>query len=164
MNLWELFFQHFKIKDDLVLIDDDDQMHVGKLVDLKLEGCALQLFGSNAKPKFFNWKDIRFISHDGFPVERLQGADGSKLIEQLDGKPIHELIHKALKSPKREKPKQIVFGDPYLIENVDCRLINGKNCGPEWRDGLFEECICMRAPDGACAELYDFRTIYHFAG
>lgn len=81
MDVWTLFHKHFKKGHDVCLIDDNDFVTIGKLVAFNDDGCWIQE-GRNTAPWFYWWWDIRFMSHDGFPVKKLLGADGSSSIEQ----------------------------------------------------------------------------------
>jgi len=56
----------------------------------------------------------------------------------------------------------MVYGDPYLIENVDVRLYNPSNFGDSFYCQPNEEFLHLTANDGAAALLYDVPTIYHF--
>ena len=80
-NAWELYNSCFSDGQNVVIVTDFDAFEWGTLRTTST-GCWLARRGR--KDRFFRWEDIRFMAHDGFPVERLMGADGSKLIEKLD--------------------------------------------------------------------------------
>lgn len=80
-DAWELYDSCFSDGQNVVIVTDFDTFEWGTLRTLPL-GCWLAR--RERKDLFFWWDDIRFMAHDGFPVERLMGADGSKLIEKLD--------------------------------------------------------------------------------
>jgi len=83
VDAWTLFHSLFKKGDEVWLITDEDDFIFGKLLDFCDEACKLRFLG---KVVHFRWDCIRFMSHDGFPVRSLHGADGSRSI--LKEKPV----------------------------------------------------------------------------
>ncbi len=196
MNLWTLFFSNFKINDDVVLIDHYDKIICGKLVNVDTKGYTIKRWGETGSEYYFPFIQVRFMSHDGFPVKKLTGADGSYLIEKLDSVDPEEMLKEALSKEfcpncqenlvhieldgyvnqecwdchkkenkikiERQKEAGIVFGDPFMIEGVKAEVFNHGNREKFWHDSAFEEVLSLKAKDGACAELYDFNSIYYF--
>lgn len=110
-NLWTLFHSHFSIGDQLIIIDSDDQVIVGKYIAVSEEGITLRTIFSE-RDRFLSWTDVRFMANDGFPVRKLMGADGSPSIELefMKGKNASELIYQAtceeLNLNKKRKPER----------------------------------------------------------
>lgn len=167
LDTWSIFHECFKVGDDVVLIDDEDRVFCGKLKSFDAGGCHIRRPGWKVMTEVHFWKDIEFMSHDGFPVRKLLGADGSESIlswhkEDIRGKIIKILDGSRLHRVEPLKRIRIARGDPFLIEGVTGRLFNVGNHGPQWWDSYFEECLCLTAPDGAKALLYDLKNVYHF--
>lgn len=106
------------------------------------------------------------MCHDGFPVKKLIGADGSELVGKLDTLNVEEAIRKALISDHRPKGsryvmKQAVVRDPYLIENVHVELLHPGNKGSEFYAEDFEEVLVMRSRDGAGGLFYGLKNVYY---
>ena len=171
MDVWTLFFSQFKIGDEVVIIDEDDQITVGKFIGYTEDSCIIKDQFDTIIP----WVNIRFMSHDGFPCKKLMGADGSRLIEKIDTLGTKEAIRTALTCSvgasgslkETNLLDQAVFGDPFLIEGVKAKLYNAGNDSPYyWSNGpgyLWEEIVCLEAKDGAQAQLFGLNTIYHFS-
>lgn len=168
-NVWDLFHSHFKIGDDVFIIEWTDNSYAGKLISYDEEGCILRRVYKNESVRIC-WEDVRFMSHDGFPVMRLTGADGSKIIEKVDTSNMQQAMREIFdasmgrcgycnKIVKRGHSCQVVFGDPFLVEDCSIDLYNR---GSQSDGGHFDECLVLRAEDGAFAELYDLSTIYYF--
>ncbi len=77
IDAWTLFHSLFKEGEEVWLITDEDDFIWGELLEFNDEECALYFRGRKV---WFRWDCIRFISHDGFPVRSLTGADGSRSI------------------------------------------------------------------------------------
>lgn len=169
VDVWSLFHSQFKIGDDVVIIDEDDDVLIGKLVGYTEEHCIIKM----RRERIIPWVEIRFMSHDGFPCKKLMGADGSKLIEKIDTRDLRGALREALtftvsrSGRLQDVPRldEAVFGDPFLIEGVSAQLFNVGNDSPLfWSDGpgyLWEEVICLEAGDGAQAQLFGLDTIYY---
>lgn len=180
-NAWDLYYRIFNDGDDVYVITDSDEAFWGKAHATQT---GLLLSRPNVVDRFLDWDDITFMSHDGFPVRKLMGADGSKAIEKTNTKSIEAGIRKILTaSPKitegefsmprdcprhsqlpRDHPRhsQLVFGDPFMVENVQATLINTFYTGNHIWEPETEELIILRAPDGAVGLLYELNRIYHF--
>lgn len=151
---WQLFEQHFSVGQEVIAIFEDDTYVWGKLVGVDIQGCILQKV-TTGKSKFFPWCTIRFMCHDGFPVRKMFGADGSESIELTTG------AAAAIRLTFSKEFKQIVFGDPFLVENVRGHLYYPGNSGPEHVGEDGEECFELVAPDGAAGLLWTLDTCYH---
>jgi hypothetical protein len=191
VNAWELLYSCFRDGDDVVFIDDQDNIFGGKLKYLKGAEKKLyfNLISISGTTKEYVWSEIRFMSHYGFPVKKLSGADGSRFIEQTDTtdiqKALREIIGSAMCFQCSKKIsvdgnffkgragegylckdhhhlKRAVFGDPFLIEDVRAVLYNRGNCGPEWYGHPCEESTLLVSRDGAKGILYEVPTVYHF--
>ena len=196
-DAWRLFYSLFKEGDKIIVVLGSDGFLWGTLNRVEAEGCWIR--GETRKrgyapvpsSYFIYWDEIRFMAHDGFPVKKLMGADGSKSIEKLTTSNIQESIAEALWVPNRESSEEkaqksttdwyansnaasdtesggisghdLVFGDPFLIENASLILLNKGNSGPNFYDALYEEVIVCKSKDGVMGLLYDLRSIYYFA-
>jgi len=60
---------------------------------------------------------------------------------------------------------QIVFGDPWLIENCDVKVVNPGyewDVDEYWDEPEFEETLILQHDNGAGGLLWDFTQIFHF--
>lgn len=171
---WEIFSSCFSIGDEVVVVDEWDQVIVGKLVSVSEESCTVKSVFSQRERKI-DWNDVVFFSHDGFPVQKMQFLGADELFE-LDTKSTQEAIRKVLThsydsakgkwvladgtQPKR-RVEQIVRGDPFLIENVTASIYHPGNCGPGFWCADHEETVVLEADDGAKANMYNLPTVFH---
>ncbi len=156
---WEFFKAQFRDGDNIVIINDDDEVYVG---NCKIVVAGIHLTRVNKKSLFFYWNEVEFISHDGFPVQKLTGADGSSSIEQLDTSRLEksildELSNYDTKRFTENKKVTLVRGDPFLIESCRASIVNAF-----YPESGFESCIRLVSDDGAVGLVYDFKNIYHF--
>lgn len=215
-DAWDLFHRCFKRGEEVFVITDDDGVHWGRLGAVTEDEFVLSRPGGVAAS--LKWWDIRWMSHDGFPVRRLLGADGSPSLERepsvadairvahaatfgVDG-PFRgdlEAAHgriAALESEIRTLRKNAIdwdaveernveikrlreevsvtrareagvesvrrtrFGDPFEAESVASELFNPGNVGFAHHLANDEECLVLRAADGAVAQLFDLPTVY----
>ena len=156
-DAWELYYACFSNGQNVVIVSDYDAFEWGALRTVGT-GCWLARHGRT--DKFFRWDYIRFMAHDGFPVKRLMGADGSKLIEGLGTADSTKAIRKALVTKPRQAHMQATFGDPCRIEDVHAELFNAGNAGPGFWNGSNEEVVSLRAPDGAKGLLWNLETVF----
>jgi len=176
---WELFESCFKEGDEVVVIDEDDRFHWGRMTFDK-QGLGFALYNPY-KAVAFLWDDVRFMAHDGFPIRKLLGADGSRTIELLDTLNTQESIREALSIEFPQKIISARLGDPFDIEGVVARLYHAGNSGLSYWNRFYnsllqkyhseahreagwerEEVIVMESKDGAKAELWDLTTVYMF--
>jgi len=174
---WELFESCFKEGDEVVVIDEDDRFHWGKAA-FNEQGFALYRPG---KATAFLWDQVRFMAHDGFPVRKILGADGSTSIELLDTEDTQEAIREVLTEEFSGKRISARLGDPFDVEDVVAKLFHAGNSGPNYWNRFYnsvlgryfsedhreaawerEEVILLESRDGAKAELWDIPTIYLF--
>ncbi len=165
LTAWQLFRRNFKVGDEVIVINDFDRVSWGTLG--QVDGLGFLLKGAvYATPRtvrrqdnrWLPWDSIRFMSHDGFPCKRLLGADGSASIEDEPS------MKDAIRNGLAEQFGLMVFGDPFLIENVNGVLHNSGNTGPGWDYEEEEECLELVAPDGARGMLWDLATVFHVEG
>ena len=184
-NLWDLFHSHFKIGDQLIIIDSDDEVIIGKYLSVREEGITLKTVFSG-RERFISWTDVRFMGNDGFPVRKLMGADGSESIERefekginaaeiIRAATIEELKTKEIK-PEPRRVSRIVGGHPFMIVECEAVIVKPGNSlqshfslwneryrtPHRFEDTPWEEGLVLTAPNGAIAELYDFESIFHF--
>lgn len=90
---WELFRSIFKEGDEVIIITEDDEFKWGKIRTTEMF-CNLTRPGRKEEAIF--WEDIRWVSHEGFPVRKLTGVEGKVLIETLDTTDIQAFVREAL--------------------------------------------------------------------
>jgi hypothetical protein len=175
---WELFESCFSEGEEVIAIDDLDRFWWGMLTDVTDFDCVLVRPGRN---KRLSWDDIRFMSHDGFPIKEVLGADGSSTIESIDTTDTQAAIRAALDDCSRVRSRAR-FGDPFdITEPVRSRLFHTGNSGSRYWRSFYnenlqrylspihrvlgyeaEEVIVMESNDGARAELWDLTSVYCF--
>jgi len=171
-NAWDLFHSMFKDGEDIIIIDEWDRVFWGKiLVHTKDPDLGFYLQRTHKKKRFFEWDQIRYMGQDGFPLRKLKGADGSDTIELEKSveKEIRKQISKLqlrppeiiVREPFLVKIKSSVFGDPFMIENCSAELFNPGNYGMQHYLEDEEECLVLKADNGAVAQLYNLPYIYH---
>ena len=157
VDQWDLFHSQFRDGEDVVIILDDDTARQGKLTAIE-QGALIQ--PSSAKvPTLYHWDRIQFISHDGFPVRKLLGADGSKTIAKLDTTNTEVAIREALLDGPLKKVRAVIH-DPWFFEDCSFQLVNAGR--REWihtQRGIGET-LLLQSKDGAQAQLYDLAGIY----
>lgn len=154
---WELFNMSFKPDEEVVVVDDDDRFWWGKLGGITDLGFTLR-HGRN-KVAELTWEKLRFMAHDGFPVSKIMGADGSATIEKhySPGSGPQVAIRKALveycdgvqprcKACETEdwlrepdKPVRARFGDPFDVEAAGSRIYHAGNSGLSYWSRFWNE-------------------------
>lgn len=153
---WELFDRTFSTGDDVIVITEEDEWAWGKLRDIDDHGALLQR--RNRYYKIY-WSDIRFMCHDGFPIKKLKGADGSALIEKMPSQ--RGIIATVLQS-KKYRLTEIVFSDPFHIQGISRSVLYNKgNTDPNYFFTDNEEVLELIAPDGAIAHLWSLNTVWY---
>ena len=79
---WELFRSRFHNGERVLIVTCPDSFYRGPL-RIAEDGCWLEQSSRPLKERFFPWEGILFMTHDGFPVKRLMGEDGERLIEEI---------------------------------------------------------------------------------
>lgn len=79
-DAWDLFNRCFKRGEEVFVITDEDRVYWGRLGAVTEDEFVLSRPGGVVTS--LKWWDIRWMSHDGFPVRRLLGADGSPSLER----------------------------------------------------------------------------------
>jgi len=160
VNAWDLFLRTFHVGDEIVLITEDDRWFWGILHGWTQDVCILRK-PRRQSTREVAWENVAFMCHDGFPVSKLKGADGSASIE------LEEDIREGLRavfSRLRGKAKlqELVIGDPHLIEGpVSAILYNQGNEGWDHYDKDNEEVMDLVSTDGAHAHLWQLDRVYH---
>lgn len=177
VTAWDLFEKIFKQGDEVVVITDYDRFHWGKL-SYNFTNCTLK---RPNKEEVIPWHNVRFISHDGFPIKRLTGADGSKLIEKINTADVQATIKNALVfslckdcgklteniyrcdscQKIADKVRSMRVGDPFDIEGVYPVLLKEGIWGLSGNNSE-AECLHLVAPNGAIGQLFDLPSIYMF--
>ncbi len=154
LDAWTLWKARFKIDDYIVLVTEDDKMYRGRLESENDDSCTIECRGRH---KEFPWDQIRFVCQDGFPVSKLLGADGSPSIEYEDNVAgMMRDVFKHSRTIQQPAIRQVVFGDPFLVENVSAQLVNSGNIDYD----LYEETVLMESRDGAAGMLWDFQGVF----
>ncbi len=211
MNAWDLFRKTFKEGEEIFVVGEYDEIYWGKLKNAKggIKAKTFFLIQLNGTEKELDWSNMRFFSHDGFPVRKLKGADGNTSIEELNTSNILKAIivlatqeqcpacsnfvnKSSMVTPRnprivedghvvdickkcnnslQQKMNDIrlsirnglsmVFGDPFLIEDVFIKVFNPGNNTPEFWNSQLEESLLLSAVDGSKALIYDTPTIYY---
>ncbi len=156
VDAWTLFKKTYKQNDYVLVITDDDNVYFGRM---KYYDEGLSLTETMGRKQFLYWDAIRFICHDGFPVEKLKGADGSDTIELLESVSTEKLIMDSLENLDIGT---LVFSDPFLIENVTSKYVQTFYPGDKVWQPETEELLLMQSNDGAVGMLYELNQIYHY--
>lgn len=188
-NIWQLFWNTFQLQDEVILITDEDRFDYGKLDSVDEKG--VYLCASYRHRHYYEWKVIRFMAHDGFPANKLMGADGSKSIEFNDSeitigsieelsreitgkecalenliKDSKEIIRNCLENELATPTREFVVGDPFYITDVSAKIFNRGNIWIEnefWEeDNLYEETIYLKHKTGLIGLLWEISSIYYF--
>lgn len=152
ITAWQLFNRNFKVGDEVIVVDDDDRVRCGKLKSITERGCYL-VHGN--RYTYVYWSDTRFMAHDGFPVRKLMGADGHTTIES------EPTAKRVVRAGLIREFGHLVFGDPFLVEQVSGFLHNPGNEGLEFDCEDGEECLDMVAHDGARGMLWHLPTVFY---
>lgn len=155
-SAWKLYWSMFKDGDEVVIITDDDKLYWG---ELETHNDGIELIIIRGPSRHYSWDQIRFMSHDGFPVKKLMGADGGKSIEKLDTTDTQKVIRAALVPGSMIS---VTFGDPFVIEDCFGKLLHPGNCGPAWWNEDGEEVVTLQSRDGANGLLWGLETLYSF--
>jgi hypothetical protein len=78
-NAWELFEEQFKEGDAVIVILDDDRYDWGTL-DWDSVKIILRDPMGRRRAHTYRWEHVVIMCHDGFPVRKLLGADGSRSV------------------------------------------------------------------------------------
>lgn len=161
MDAWKIYNKCFKDGDTVIIVTEDDGVYYG-ILKTEETGCYIRRKNSFKKLQnghLFEWEIIRFMAHDGFPCKQLLGADGHPSIEKERSE--NQKIRAAFQC-EYGLETTLVYGDPYLIENVTAVLHNSGNTGDKYWDELDEEVLVMTSKDGAVGCLWDLSTIFFF--
>jgi len=160
IDAWTLWDSMFKEGDNIILITDDDEFKWGK-IKRATEG-SLDLKTGQRPVEVIDWDDIRFMAHDGFPVKKLMGADGSQLIEQLDTTNTQKTIRQALEAKRCPRCRKFVLVDSLRPVKYKAYSRWSRTRKPRW-DREHIECKKCRSrkgnPDGDIFERNPFTLV-----
>ena len=158
ISVWELFDRTYSEGDMVIVITEDDEWGWGTLEDVGDQGA--RLCRGNRHHDIY-WSEIRFMCHDGFPIIKLKGADGSASIEKMPNQ--RAIIRKVLQL-KKYGLTEMVFSDPFHIQGIfRSVLYNEGNQDPNFWYTDNEEVLELVAPDGATAHLWALNSVWHVA-
>ena len=161
---WDLFHQCFKIGDDVIIITEYDVYHWGKLTHFDDGGCKIKCMTKKEEP--FDWDDVIFMSHDGFPCKKmLTSAAGDTLVNELQARKKQNILRQILtmvryKSRRTDEitlsednsinAKALMIGDPFeLIGDMGLQLFNPGNFTPYYCiDDTYFETLVMTSSEG----------------
>lgn len=182
-NGFDLFDSMFKKNDEVIIITEDDEFFWGKLIVCGPDGFTLK---RGTSINFFEWKKVRFMSHDGFPVKKLMGTSSDQYIEQAFSPDIATTIRQVLileletcgncnillpkgyphtlcaECESKLPERRYGGGHPFIIDGVRSFLINVGNDNPAWMGTPYEEAVVMKSKDGAQGMLWELETIFAF--
>ncbi len=160
-DAWELYRLLFQEGEQVMALDEDDRLYIGPL-RTQMDGVWLHEPGA-VGDSFLPWERMVFMAECGFPARKLTGADGSATVAALNTARHVQKLRRP--SPRSDSDPYQYRGlgifDPWLIENVTTKLVNPGNNA--WADFYAErdECLVMRAPDGAVGCLWDIEQVFH---
>ena len=93
-DTWKLFKDCFKVGEEVVVVLDNGRFEWGKL-NYDDNGITLGK-GVGIVSTTYEWEDIRFMAHDGFPVKKVMCPPTDELLEKLDTTNIQKLIRGTL--------------------------------------------------------------------
>lgn len=169
---WIVFLKMFQIGEQVVIIDEDDVLWWGKITDMNYE-VGLTLTRPCGIVREIFWEDMKFIAQDGFPIQKLKGADGSSSIlkePSMEEFIRHEEKKKKEKDIENSKKHQhsyhvtttYISGDPWVIKADESVLINSGNFGDIYYENDIEECLLLTNKNGAKAQLYNLPMIFNY--
>jgi len=174
---WEVFRSAFKDGEDVIVERDDGKFFWGKLT---ARDDDLMLTRPGGRDEFFDWDEIEFMAHDGFPVKHLMGMsieEAESRAEQTNADVIRALLDRTLKRQRRLKPvptpspppRRYGGGCPWIIDDDAVEVIavhNPGNRGPKfayWDMSDAGETFVFRAADGALMHNYDSDHLFAVA-
>lgn len=172
-SVWDLFIACFAIGDECVVVDEWDQVIVGKLTEITEDDCTIVSVFSQKKRKI-DWDTVVFFCHDGFPMKKMRFV-GAEALAKLDTEDTQDAIRKALThdydnvkqkwvlqdGSVRHPVARIIRGDPFLIEDITASIYHPGNCGSQHWMTDHEETILLESPDGAKANMYHLPSVFH---
>jgi hypothetical protein len=85
VDIYKIFNDQFKIGNAIFIIDEDDHFIFGEIEDIHYDnGIRLRKHFYPPYLKWYSWNEIRFISHDGFPVRKLFPRSSDKYLVHLN--------------------------------------------------------------------------------
>lgn len=80
-TVWDLYRGSFQDGEQVIVLDDNERLHWGRLETCGEHGLRLHRPGRTGR--LIPWGDIDFMAQDGFPARKLTGAEGSESILKL---------------------------------------------------------------------------------
>jgi hypothetical protein len=104
----ELFTRDFKDGDDVIVVTEDDKFDWGML---RIGEKSIKLVhGADRKGKEmgheYSYFQLTFMCHQGFPIRKLTGADGSQSVLKEDASDVQEAIRYELDEINSQKDTQ----------------------------------------------------------
>ena len=188
---WQVFRNEFQDGEKIVLEDDYGKFYYGYLSKAVEDGILVTRY--DGKSRFFEWHQITFMAHDGFPVSEIMGMsyeEAAQRCEEIPTNIIREKLDNLTNKPKSQQqtynpPKQhttfvpdfsgmrggprrratIGGGCPFVFEDifVEDLLFKGNN-GPQFWGEDNEETLILRSPNGACMHSFDMSHLFLFDG
>lgn len=187
----DLFWEQFRVGEDVVVEDGSGGLHFGRLERPRDdEGIRVVL---SRKRVLLDWREIVFVAHAGFPVRAIRGmtpAHAERLAARFDtGRARVQILRllandppKARKSaprPPAPRPQSVIGaairnarrqrryisargGCPFDFEDVEVVVLNNPgNDGPRWWGHGDEEELVLRARDGALCLSYNLGHLFY---
>lgn len=159
-DAWRIFCECFKEGDEVFVVSDDDEVFWGRLGPLEEQDSDFVLHRPGGIKHSIPWMATRWVSHDGFPVRKLLGADGSASIEKDISQGVNQNLLEAIRTAA-PRIKRARFGDPFEFENViSSELHNAGLTGLQHFCKATEETLVLTAKCGAQAVLYDLPSLF----
>ena len=185
---WDIWKENFADGDECFVLDEDENPYHGKVMALDE---MLLIKPTNKDAIELDWDEIQLVTHAGFPIRKLTGADGSESANLIDTSETTELMRLKLDKEydrgyrvgksagynsgwndgldkgfgiakdKSPSTRKFTVGDPYLIEDVDALLINPGNDSPLLWSCDGEEVLAMQSIDGARGLLWGIESVFH---
>lgn len=158
----ELFWQQFRVGEDVVLEDTCGGLHVGRLERPRDDAGVRIRVGRDAET--FDWAEIVFVAHAGFPVQairRMTPDQADRLAQRFDTARARNEILRLLREEPDEPTVTFGGGCPFVFEGVTVLALHnpGQN-GPRWWGSGAEEELVLAAPDGARCLSYDLSHLF----
>ncbi len=154
ISAWDVFDRMFKEGNEVIIIDDLDKFHWGKIQ--YWDDHSVTLYRTGGSRKRIPWLNVALIANDGFPARKLFGADGSSSAEKE--KSVAETIRGALKQQFHLKvSRRFIIRDPFEVVCDSAQLFNEGNADGHWCKED-EEFILLRKDD-AVALIYDIPSL-----
>ena len=166
---WRVYRDSFKDGENVTIEDSKGDYYWGNLRTNDKKGITLTR--PCGRSIDVAWKDIVFISHDGFPFEeinKMSREEAEQRANQQSTQLIRDTLDKITKLNKKnrkEYSRRIGGGCPFVygpFAVVD--LLNPGNNGPNFWGEDDEEVLILESYDGAKAHSFDLSHLFMFDG